>query len=250
MNISEVEQQVISCFNKHKKNYGRIRIKKELERCGVFISECMVARIMRENGLVSKGGRKKRSTKPKKTPAEYISENLFREIRKSTEHKDIKPNTIWSADLSEFKCYKGKFYASGIIDVASKKVVGIHTDSNMRQELVHETIEMAYNRFSPKEGIIFHSDRGSQYTANKTKKLLDNFNMKSSMSRPGSPNDNQPIESLWKTIKHEIGDELAKLPYEKAKLKLIKHIEFYYNSDRLHSSLGYITPNEYWEQYI
>lgn len=58
VNISEVEQQVISCFNKHKKNYGRIRIKKALERSGVFISECKIARIMRENGLVSKGGRK------------------------------------------------------------------------------------------------------------------------------------------------------------------------------------------------
>ncbi|WMJ79599.1 IS3 family transposase [Clostridium sp. MB40-C1] len=240
----EIEQEVINCFKKHGGNYGRIHIRKALLRNDIKVTEPRITAILKKNGLYDKYGRK-RKNHLKKTPAEYLSENLVKDKFVITE-----PNTLWCADITEIKIYKSKLYVSGIIDVASRKIVGWSIRPHMRQEIVHEAINMAYYRFNPKEDLIFHSDRGCQYTSNSTKNLLIKYKMKSSMSRPGSPNDNQPIETFWKTLKQEIKD-ISKLRFKEAKRAIIKYIELYYNSDRIHSSLGYKTPNEFWlEKYL
>lgn len=239
---NELETAVVNCFKKHNGNYGRIRIHKALKRKGIHLSEAKIARILREEGLVSKGGRKSKHKKPKKTPAEYISENL---VKNKFEITEI--NKLWCADITELKVLYGKMYISGIIDVGSRKIVGWSIEQHARQEIVQRAIYMAYGRCKPEEGLIYHCDRGCQYTANKTKSLLDKYKITSSMSRPGSPNDNQPIESFWKTLKQEIPD-VSKMKFREAKKVIIEFIEMEYNSQRLHSALDYQSPNEVWEQ--
>lgn len=241
VNELEVQSEIINCFDKHRRNYGRIRIKKALELKGICVSENKIARILKESGRKAKAGRRRKIKTIKPTSEQYASENLVENKKDITEI-----NKLWCADITEVPYYRGKLYISGIIDVGGKKLVGWDIKKHQRQEIAQDAIKMAYYRYRPSKGIIYHCDRGKQYTALKTKKLLDDFNMISSMSRPGTPSDNQPIESFWKTLKQEMPD-VSKLPYEKARLEIIKYIEFYYNGERLHSSLGYKTPNEVWE---
>ena len=106
---------------------------------------------------------------------------------------------------------------------------------------MQEAIDTAGRRYRPTQ-TTFHSDRGSQYTALKTKALIEGFWMKSSMSRPGRPNDNQPIESFWLTLSKEL--DVKNESFGSAKRLIENYVHIYYNTQRLHSSLGYKTPNE------
>ena len=239
------EIDVINCFHKHNGAYGRIRIRKALLRKGVRISEQKISKILSKNGLVSKYARPRKRNKPRKTKAEYTSENLIKEKFKIKE-----VNKLWCADITELRACNGrKVYVSGIIDVATRKIVGWSIAQHSRQEIVHEAINMAYGRYKPSEGLIFHCDRGSQYTSNRTKEILDKLKMVSSMSRPGSPTDNQPIETFWKTMKTEM-DDISHKKFNDAKKTIIKYIECFYNSQRLHTSLDYKTPNEVWNNHV
>ena len=94
------------------------------------------------------------------------------------------------------------------------------------------------------EGAIYHSDRGCQYTAKKTKELVEQNGFRKSMSRPGTPSDNQPIESFGKTLEWEMTD-IRHLPFEEASRKIVEYIELYYNSERLHSGINYSVPNQF-----
>ncbi len=235
----ELEKAVINCFEKNKGNYGRIRIKKDLSRNGITISENKISRILKEHGLVAKSGRTGRKKAPKPTEEQYIEENLIKE------KFDIKvPNYLWCSDITELVCKGNKVYACGVIDVATRRLVGWSIKCHQRQDIVQEAFEMAVGRNPERPaGAVYHSDRGCQYTAKKTKELVERYGFRKSMSRPGTPNDNQPIESFWRTLECEMPD-IRHLTFEEASRVLVKYFELYYNSDRIHSGIGYLTPNE------
>ena len=98
------------------------------------------------------------------------------------------------------------------------------------------------------QNAVYHSDRGCQYTAKKTKELVEKHGFRKSMSRPGTPSDNQPIESFWKTLKREMPD-IRNLTFKEAAKALVEYFELYYNSERLHSSLGYRSPNDFYNSF-
>lgn len=235
----EIEEAVISCFHKHNGNYGRPRIKRALENEGIIISESKVARIMKENGLVAKAGRKRKRRKPKKTDEEILRENLLLDKDLSK----LKRNEVWSSDITEMKINGRTLYVAGVIDVASRAVIGIHIATHMRQEIVHQSLKMAAHKVGDTTGIIFHTDRGSQYTSKKTQQILEDLDMIPSMSRPGKPNDNQAIESLWNSLKTELGS-LTSLSKTIAMKKIYNHVTNYYNYERMHSGIDYKTPVE------
>jgi transposase InsO family protein len=238
----ELEKAVINCFEKNKCNYGRIRIKKELARNGLAISENKIARILKENGLVAKSGRTGRKKDPKPTEEQYYEENLI----KDKFAVDI-PNYLWCSDITELKCKGSKVYACGIIDVATRRLVGWSIQRHQRQEIVQDAFTMAIGRNPVRPAdAVYHSDRGCQYTAKRTKELIERHGFRKSMSRPGTPSDNQPIESFWRTLECEMPD-IGHLTFEAAALTLVKYFELYYNSDRLHSGIGYLTPNEFFQ---
>lgn len=239
----EVEQAVISCFHKHNGNYGRPRIKRALEKEGIIISEGKVARIMKENGLIAKAGRRRKRRKPKKTEDEILRENLL--LNKDL--SELRRNEVWSSDITEMKINGRILYVVGVIDVASRAVLGIHVATHMRQEIVHQAIKMAVLKAKDTTGIIFHTDRGSQYTAKKTQQVLEDFKMIPSMSRPGKPNDNQTIESLWNSLKTELGT-LTKYSKNIAIKKIYDHVTIYYNYERMHSGIDYRTPIEAYKE--
>ena len=238
---NEIEEAVINCFKKHKRNYGRVRIRRELlTEKGLAVSEYRIAGILKKNGLVAKSGRTGKPKRPKPTEQQYIEENLIKDKFSITE-----PNYLWCSDITELKCRSGKIYVCGIIDVATRRVVGWSIERNQTQRMVQECFKMAIGR-NPDipEGAVYHSDRGCQYTAKKTKELIEKYRFRKSMSKPGTPSDNQPIESFWKTLELEM-DDIKNLDFEEASRVIVDYIEMYYNSSRIHSGINYCIPNQF-----
>ena len=234
------ENAIINCFNQNERRYGRKRIKLELRKQNIFVSEHKIARILRENDLIAKGGSPKKKKSKKPTVQQYIEENLV------TDKFSIStPNELWCSDITELKCRSGKIYVCGIIDVATRRIVGWGISKTQTQRLVQDAFKMAIGR-NPivVENAIYHSDRGSQYTAKATKKLIEESGFKKSMSRPGTPSDNQPIESFWHTLEVEMPD-IRHLNFEDAARSIVCYIELYYNSTRMHSGINYLIPNEF-----
>lgn len=238
--VSEQEGQVIHCFEKHRGNYGRIRIRKELLHSGIAVSEYKIARIMKKYGLEAKSGRTGKTKRSKPTEKQYIEENLIKDKFAVTD-----PNYLWCSDITELKCHHQSIYVCGVIDVATRRLVGWDIAKHQRQEIVQNAFKMAIGR-NPDipDGAVYHSDRGCQYTAKKTKQLVERNGFRKSMSRPGTPSDNQPIESFWKTLESELSD-IRHLTFEEAERKIVEYIELYYNSERLHSGINYSIPNRF-----
>ena len=234
-----LEKAIINCFNKNRGNYGRIRIKKALAKESVFVSENKISRILKRNGLTAKSGRTVRKKAPKKTEKQYIEENLIKDKFKITT-----PNYLWCSDITELRCKNNKLFACGVIDVATRRLVGWSIKRHQRQDIVQEAFKMAVGRNPERpKNAVYHSDRGCQYTAKATKEMVERYGFRKSMSRPGTPSDNQPIESFWRTLECELPD-IRQFTFEEAALTLVKYFELYYNSERLHSGIGYMTPNE------
>ena len=236
----ELEKAVINCFERNKGNYGRIRIRRKLLGKDINISEYRIARILRKNGLVAKSGRTGKAKAPKPTEQQYIEENLIKDKFGITE-----ANYLWCSDITELKCYRSKVYICGIIDVATRRIVGWSVAKKQTQKIVQDAFRMAVGRNPQRPAnAVFHSDRGCQYTAKKTKQMVEENGFRKSMSRPGTPSDNQPIESFWKTLECEMAD-ISHLTFQEASRTIVDYIELYYNSDRLHSGIGYFVPNHF-----
>lgn len=234
------EAAVIRCFERHRGNYGRIRIRKALKKEGCSVSEYRIARILKQNGLQAKSGRSGKPRKPKPTEQQYIEENLLKDKFSVRE-----ANYLWCSDITELRCRTGKLYVCGVLDVATRRIVGWSIAKRQTQELVQDAFQMAVGRNPERpQGAIYHSDRGCQYTAKRTKELIEKNGFRKSMSRPGKPSDNQPIESFWRTLEVEKPD-ISHLGFRDASLKIAAYIELYYNAERLHSGIGYTAPNDF-----
>ena len=236
----ELERAVVNCFEKNKGRYGRVRIKKALFEEGIQVSENKISRLLKKYGLEAKSGRSGRRKPKRPSEEQYIEENLIKDKFSITA-----PNMLWCSDITELKCKGTKLYLCGVIDVATRRIVGWSIDKTQTQRLVQDAFRMALGR-NPDvpEGAMFHSDRGCQYTAKNTKKLIEDSGFLKSMSRPGTPSDNQPIESFWRTLEVEMPD-VRHLNFNEASRAIVSYIELYYNSQRLHSGINYLVPNDF-----
>lgn len=229
--ITEIERKILEMYNKHIGNYGRRRIKRELD---IVVSEHLISRVLKKYGLTAKAGRGKVG-KNIHTEKGYIYDNKIKELGLPD-----KVNTIWSADISEFTCKDGKIQVSGVIDITGKAVV-LETGMSPNASLVDSNLKKALQVLGrPK---YYHTDRGSAYVSTRIKETLNKANIIHSMSAPYKPNENQYIETFWKTMKTEIGNT-RNFTTEQL-IGVIKYYEHYYNYERLHSSIGYAYPMEY-----
>lgn len=219
--------------------YGYPRVHAELRALGVRCSRKRIARLMRKDGLrgCMRGRRKKHTTRqnPLAVPAPDLVERNFIAMA---------PNKLWTADITYMSTEEGFLYLAFILDVYSRKVVGWSMASHLRSELVAAALEMALRRRNPSVGLIHHSDRGSQYTALSFGKKLQEAGIVPSMSRVGSALDNAISESFVSTLKCEIGVSLYP-SRQAARASVFEFIELFYNRERRHSSLGYLSPYEY-----
>ena len=219
--------------------YGYPRVHAELRALGVRCNRKRVARLMQKDGLQGciRGRRTKRTTRqdPLAIPAPDLVERNFCAPA---------PNRVWTADITYLLTEEGFLYLAFILDVYSRKVVGWSMANHLRSELVAAALEMAIRRRNPSVGLIHHSDRGAQYTALSFGRKLEKAGIVPSMSRVGSALDNAISESFVSTLKSEIG--VGRYPTRQAaRASTFEFIELFYNRERRHSSLGYLSPAEY-----
>jgi transposase InsO family protein len=169
-----------------------------------------------------------------------VAENLV-----NREFDVAEPNLIWVSDLSYVSTAEGWLYLCVILDLYSRKVIGWAMGPRMTAELMIQAFIMACMRRDPPDGVIFHSDRGSQYCSEAFRDYLASYRMRQSMSRVADPWDNAPVESFFKTLKGELCGDRAFASRWEARTAIFEYLEVFYNRKRLHSTLGYQTPEEY-----
>lgn len=237
-------QAVFNAFIENNKTYRVTRIKRYLnEEKGIEISEWIVRRIMRENGLyaIPETKFKKPSSGKKNGKDTRYSDNIVKQNFK-TEWE----NEVWVSDITYIKTQLGWVYLAVVMDLYNREIVGYSVSKQINTELVLRATTNALGK-NPKgvQGTIFHSDRGSQYTSKSLKKLLHFEGIKQSMSRPGCPYDNSPVESFFSSLKRECIHRKEYTSIKEVEKDLFQYIELFYNRKRLHSFLDYKSPINY-----
>ena len=232
---------IVEVHKRSRETYGYPRVHAELHALGVRCGRRRVARLMREAGIRGcMRGRKKRTTRrdPRATPAPDLVNRNFRATA---------PNKLWTADITYLRTNEGFLYLAFVLDVYSRKVVGWSMAYHLRTELVVGALEMALWRRKPAAGLVHHSDCGTQYTALSFGKKLEEAGIVPSMGRAGSALDNAISESFISTLKCELLHRRCFPTREATRSAVFEYLEAFYNRRRLHSSLGYMSPENYEE---
>jgi len=226
-----------------RKTYGSPRVHAELKRQGLACNQKTVARLMRLEGL--QGQRKhRRVTTTDSNHCFPIAVNLLNRDF----HAD-QPNQKWVADITYIPTAEGWLYLAGVLDLFSRKAVGWEMSNRIDADLVERALRMALYQRQPGRGLIHHSDRGSQYASHQIRNLLAANQIQVSMSGKGNCYDNAVMESFFGTLKNEwVHHQRYQTRYQ-ARSDIFKYIEGFYNTVRLHSSLGYMSPNEFEAMY-
>ena len=155
------------------------------------------------------------------------------------------PNQKWAVDITYIPTDQGWLYLAGVIDLCSRRIVGWSMADHMRVELVSDALQMAIARRCPPEGLLHHSDRGVQYASEDYMHLIQSHNIQASMSGKGDCWDNAVMESFWSTLKTELVNHEHYATHEQARASIFEYIEVFYNRKRIHSSLGYVSPETF-----
>jgi transposase InsO family protein len=237
----EVRSAIQQIALEHRRRYGYRRITAELHRRGMQINHKRVVRIMREDNLLGlQPQRFKVTTNSNHKFEVYL--NLAARIKLSG------INQLWVADITYIRLKTEFVYLAVILDGFSRKVVGWALDRTLAVRLTIGALEQAIERRQPEPGLVHHSDRGFQYAHAEYIAILEKYHMVPSMSRPANPYDNASCESFMKTLKRE---EIYANKYddlENLRANIEEFIEQYYNRQRLHSALGYRSPEEFEQQ--
>lgn len=235
----EIKKKIRQFFHESFGTYGAERIHKDLLDAGYKISERTVGRYMQQMGLKAIPDYPYTVT----TDSEHndpIYEDLLEQDFEVEE-----PNQVWVTDITYIWTTDGWLYLAIILDLYARKVVGWHAADHMRKDLVLNALSMAVATRQPSEGLIVHSDRGSQYASHDYREVLAEIGALGSMSRKGSPFDNACAETFFATIKKELiyrRDFMTK----KETIKLVNwYISSFYNENRRHSKNGYLSPNQF-----
>jgi putative transposase len=194
---------------------------------------------MKKNNIVSCRPRKFKATTNSKHNYP-VAPNLLNQ-----NFKVAKANYAWVADITYIPTDEGWLYLATIKDLYHKKVIGCSMDSTMTKELAMNALKQAISRVRPPQGVIHHSDRGSQYASHAYQNILREHGFRASMSRKGNCYDNACAESFFSALKNELVYLTRFKTRQEARLAIFEYIEVFYNRTRLHASLGYRTPHEF-----
>jgi putative transposase len=237
----EVRSAIQRVALEHRRRYGYRRVTAELRRRGMPLNHKRVARIMREDNLLAVR-RKQFVTTTDSNHALDIYLNLARRMTPTA------INQLWVADITYIRLLNEFVYLALVLDSFSRKVVGWKLDRTLASRLATDALESAIAARKPLPGLVHHSDRGVQYASAEYVEILKQHEMVPSMSRPANPYDNASCESFIKTLKREeiYANEYQDLDHLRSNIE--EFIERYYNQERLHSALGYLSPEEFEEQ--
>jgi putative transposase len=223
----------------HRGRYGAPRVHATLRAEGHTASRSRVERLMRHHGIRPRMPRRVRVRTTDSHHDLPVAPNLLEQTFVAT-----RPNQDWLADITYVPTAEGWLYLAVVLDLFTRKIVGWSMRDHLRAELAIAALSMATQRQRPAPGLIHHSDRGSQYAAADYRKALNEAGLVQSMSRKGNCWDNAPMESYFGTMKTELVYQVRYPTRDAAQRDLFAYIEGYYNRQRLHSALGYITPEQ------
>lgn len=236
---AEIKQKISEYFHESYGTYGAVRIHRDLLADGYKVSERTVGRYMAQMGL---------KATPKNpftiTTDSKHNQPVYEDLLQQNFEVDG-PNQVWVSDITYVWSTEGWVYLAVVLDLYSRKIVGWYASNHMRKELVLNALKMAISARKPDEGLIVHSDRGSQYASIDYREELNNINAIGSMSRKGNPYDNACAESFFATLKKEL---IYRRNFEKRK-HIIQAINWFivsfYNEKRRHSNNNYLSPNQF-----
>jgi len=232
-----------AAHRRSRKTYGRRRIHAQLQRDGISCSRNRVARLMRQEGLCGRRRRGSRVTTDSKHALPVAPNLLARDFLVTA------PNQVWLSDITYLACAEGWEYLATIMDLYNRQIVGWAMQSTLARSLTLNALEMALRQRQPAPGLLHHSDRGSQYACGEYQAALTQRGLICSMSRKGDPWDNAPQESFFGTLKTELVQDWSRPPREQVHREVFDYIEVFYNRQRLHSSLGYLSPVAFESQF-
>jgi len=225
-----------AAHERSRETYGERRLQPELAAEGVVAGRDRIGRLRRERGLRCKQKRKFKAT-PHSNHHLPVAENLLDQPFAPTA-----PHQVWVTDLTYIPTGEGGLYLAGIKDVFTCEIVGYAMGERMTQDLTALALVRAVQLKRPPQGLIHHSDRGSQYCAHDYRALLTHFGLRASMSRKGNCYDNAPMESFWGSLKNERVHQRRFATRAEAQAAIQEYIEIFYNRQRRHSRLGYLAP--------
>ena len=228
-------------FAASRRNYGSPRIYRELRALGISGGRHRIARLMRSERLQ---GRKRRrfvcttDSDHQYAPAPNLLERRF---------EAAAPDLVWASDITYVPTEQGWLFLAVVMDLFSRRIVGWSMSHRIDSRLVLCALEMALAARDPAPGLLHHSDRGLQYTCEEHRQVLEQRGIVASMSRRGDCWDNAVVESFFSSLKTELVHRTRFATREEARAALFEYLETFYNRRRLHSALGYCSPEEYEE---
>ena len=236
----ELGERIQAIYDESRGTYGWPRVHRALRREGIHVSRKRVARIMRQKALV--GRCRRRFTKTTISDPDVTAADL---VKRAFGPGTVEVDRVYVGDITYIWTWEGWLYLATVIDLSSRKVVGWAMAEHMRAELACDALRMAIGARRPAPGAIFHSDRGTQYTSREFTDLLVDNDMVQSLSRPRQCWDNAVAESFFASLKLELVDRQSWATRAQVRREIAWYIEVFFNRNRLHSSLDYLTPVEY-----
>ncbi len=231
--------QIQSVHTVSRRTYGSPRVHAELQEQGFGVGRNRVARLMRENGIRARGKRRYKNTTDSDHDRRIAPNVLNRKFQVNA------PDKAWAGDITYLWTAEGWVYLAVILDLFSRKVVGWALDDHMRTDLVLSALDQALSKRCPTDGLLHHSDRGSQYASKDYQETLKGHAIECSMSRKGNCWDNAVVESFFGTLKVELGANDYWNSRAEARSDVFEYIEVFYNRQRRHSYLGYLSPERF-----
>jgi len=238
-----LEIEIKAAHNRTRQTYGPERLQHELAGHGIRVGIWRIRRIRKKLGLRCKQKRKFRATTDSKHKLP-VAENLL-----GQQFKVYEPNRVWVSDITYVPTDEGWLYLAGHKDLFHGEIVGYAMGERLTRNLVSESLFRAVAAKRPAEGLMHHSDRGSQYCSLEYRGLLGQFGLRASMSGAGNCFDNAPMESFWGILKQELVNHRHYGSREEARRDITEYIEIFYNRQRSQAKLGYLAPAGYLQKY-
>jgi putative transposase len=236
---NQLAEHIQAVYHACRQVYGSPRIHAELQAQGITSSRKRVARLMREQGL-SACRRRHRTITTKSELGARVAPNVL-----DQDFTASRPNEKWTGDITAIWTYEGWLYLAVVLDLYSRRVIGWAMAATQDETLIETAFRMALLGRHPSAGLLFHSDRGSQYTSDAYQGLLADVSVTVSMSRTGNCYDNAVTESFFGTLKGECVERTSFQTRGQARQTIFEYVECFYNQVRRHSSLGYVSPTAY-----
>lgn len=235
----EITEEISEVFKTHRRRYGAPRIHRELRGRGRRVGRKRVARLMHSKGLRAAQPRRFVHTTDSRHPHPIAPNHLGRDFGATA------PNQKWAGDITYIPTREGWLYLAVFLDLFCRAVIGLSMSEHPDSELTCSALRMALASRNPEGPLLVHSDRGSQYAAGAFRQLLADWNITPSMSGKGDCYDNAVSESFFATLKKELVNRTIFATREEARSAIFEYIVCYYNRMRMHSRLGYNTPEAF-----